>query len=373
MIDNNYEVFSKILKPQRLVLARESRGLLQSELARKINITQGTLSKMESGLLEVPEESLDSLSNVLSYPKSFFYEFIERYPLGLNFYRKNKGLSNRIANAIQAFIDLRRNEIEKLLRSVEFSYERKIPFCDIEDEKYGSPEIIANSIRKFWELPRGPINNMVDLLESAGIIIIPCDFGTREFSGVGTWTSDGIKLIFINKQMPGDRMRFTLAHELGHIIMHRLTTELMEKEADKFASEFLMPSEDIRHQLAGLTLEKLAQLKLHWKVSMSSLLLKSHMLGITHDRQYSYLWSLMGKYGYRLNEPVQYNISQEKPSLLSEMITTHLQELGFSVNELASVLQLQEDEFKSVYGLKNNELVKPITKLRLITHNYDKK
>jgi transcriptional regulator with XRE-family HTH domain len=221
MTDNILKVFSEVIKPQRIVLARESRGLLQSELARKINVSQGKLSKMESGVLEVSKENLESLSKVLSYPKGFFYEPIERYSLGLNFYRKNKGLTIRVVNAIQSFIDLRRNEVEKFLRSIEYSFERTIPFCDSEDAKYGTPEIIANSIRKFWNVPRGAIKNMVELLESAGIIIIPCDFGNREFSGVGTWTNDGIKLIFINKQMPGDRIRFTLAHELGHFVMHR--------------------------------------------------------------------------------------------------------------------------------------------------------
>ena len=169
--------------------------------------------------------------------------------------------------------------------------------------------------------------------------------------------------------MPGDRMRFTLAHELAHIVMHKLLTENMENEADRFASEFLMPSEDIRHQLNYLTLDKLAQLKLYWKVSMAALLMKAKTLKTISERQYSYLWMLMGKNGYRLNEPVQFSIPQEKPSLLSEMITTHLQELEFSERELAKILMLHESEFRTIYGLINTEEIKPPSELKIFKLN----
>jgi len=362
-------VIRQSVKKERIILARESRGLLQGELAKAVGVSQGKISKMEGGFLDVSEENLNRLSKTLGYPREFFLEFTEIYPLGLNYYRKNIKIPVRLFKSIEAFVNLRRSEIEKLLQSVDMDFERATPYCDIEDEKYGTPEIIARSLRKFWKIPRGRIGNMTELLESAGILVIPCDFGTKEFSGVSTWTKDGIHLIFINRKMPGDRMRFTLAHELGHIVMHKLTTETMEVEAHKFASEFLMPSEDIKPQLFGLTINKLAQLKLHWKVSMSAILMKANDLGLLKDRQYRYLWYQMGKYGYKTNEPIEYNVPQEKPTLLSEMITTHLKELGFSVNELSSMLLLGEDEFKSIYSVENKDIKKPITKLRLISKN----
>jgi Zn-dependent peptidase ImmA (M78 family)/DNA-binding XRE family transcriptional regulator len=354
-------------RAQRLILARESRGLLQGELATEIGVTQGKISKMESELLDISDETIEKISKVLAYPVSFFTEKIEIYPLGINYFRKNTKLPPRKFRAIEAFVNIRRNEIEKLLRSVEYNYERQIPLCDIDDDRYGSPEVIANSLRQFWNIPRGPINNVIDLLESAGVIIVPSDFGTRDFSGVKTWTNDGVNLIFINKDMPSDRLRFTLVHELGHIVMHRLTNELMEKEADRFASEFLMPSDQIRHQLLGISLDKLGGLKLHWKVSMSSLLVKAKALDLITDRQYSYLWSQMAAHGYRRNEPAEYNVPKETPSLLGEMISTHLQELGFSIDQLTDMLKLEKDEFLEVYGLQKPEQKKPTSILKFIS------
>ena len=360
------KTFPESVKKERLVLARESRGMLQSELAKITDISQAKISKMESGILEVSEENLEKIAEKLEYPESFFFEFSEVYPLGLHYFRKHKSIPGRQLKAIEAYVNLRRGEIEKLLRSVEFGTDRKIPHCDIEDEKYNnSPEAIANSVRKYWKIPRGPIDNMTDLLESAGILVIPCDFGTREFSGVGTWTREGVSLIFINKTMPGDRMRFTLAHELGHIIMHRLETETSEKEADRFASEFLMPAEDIRHQLFGLTLDKAAQLKLNWKVSMASIIMKGQTLEI--DNNYSYLWIQMSKLGYRLNEPIEYSVPQEKPTLFGEMVSTHLNELGFTAKELARMFTIHEDELRSLYNIKRSKQKDSTQKLRLIS------
>lgn len=208
---------------------------------------------------------------------------------------------------------------------------------------------------------------MTELLESAGIVVIPCDFGTRMFSGIGSWTGDGVYLIFINSKMPGDRMRFTLAHEAGHIIMHPLTSETMEEEANAFASEFLMPAETIRPQLGRLTLDKLAQLKLYWKTSMSSILLRAKTLGAVTERQSEYLWTQMGKLGYRLNEPNEYNIAQENPALLKEIIMTHLQELGFGIDELAVLLKIHESELRSIYDMKSTVHGKIPPKLRIIS------
>ena len=48
----------------------------------------------------------------------------------------------------------------------------------------------------------------------------------------------------MNSDMPGDRHRFNLAHELGHALMHRHSTGECESEANRFAAEFLMPKEE---------------------------------------------------------------------------------------------------------------------------------
>jgi Zn-dependent peptidase ImmA (M78 family) len=166
-------------------------------------------------------------------------------------------------------------------------------------------------------------------------------------------------IIFVNKDIPGDRLRFTLSHELAHIVMHKYPSENMEKEADTFASEFLMPADDIKHSLSYLTLHKLAELKLHWKVAMSALVYRANFLGQISPRQNQYLFMQLSKAGYKTREPAELDIPVEKPSLLKKLIDIHTQVLNYSVNEIAKILHLEEEEVFGFY------LEKPAPQRRL--------
>jgi hypothetical protein len=101
------------------------------------------MSKIEAGNLSVSDDLVDQLSRTLHYPKIFFFEPGDIYPLGLNYYRKAKGVSSRDLRAIEANVNIRRYEIEKLLRSVDIAANSKIPSYDIDDDRFGSPDAIA--------------------------------------------------------------------------------------------------------------------------------------------------------------------------------------------------------------------------------------
>ncbi|HAG99910.1 MAG TPA: hypothetical protein DCL75_13910 [Ktedonobacter sp.] len=114
----------------------------------------------------------------------------------------------------------------------------------------------------------------------------------------------------------GIEFGFTLAHEIGHIVMHQIPTENMEEEADRFAAEFLMPSRDISPDLDSITFTNLARLKSYWKVSMAALIVRANDMGKITQRQYRTLFEQMNKNGYRMNEPIP--IPVEEPALLKE-------------------------------------------------------
>ena len=133
-----------------------------------------------------------------------------------------------------------------------------------------------------------------------------------------------------------DRLRFTLAHEIGHIVMHVSHCDEMEKQADQFASEFLMPEAQIRSQLSFVNLQKLAAMKPYWRVSMNSLLYRAAELGTIDARRKSYLWMLMGQAGYRKNEPVP--IPPESPMALSEILSVHQNSLGYKPTDIDRLL-----------------------------------
>jgi len=131
--------------------------------------------------------------------------------------------------------------------------------------------------------------------------------------------------------------------------MHAVPHPDMEEHADRFASALLMPTEDIGRHLTKVSLTKLAYLKRVWHVSMAALLMRAQSLGKLTSNQSRYLWVQMSKAGYRLREPEELDFPQEQPSVLSEILRLHLNELGYSIVELSSMLHVFEDECRDLY------------------------
>lgn len=342
------------INPAMIALARESRGLTQTDLARLLKISQGTLSKIEQGLLAVKEGFISEISVSLQYPESFFCERFSIYPPSFNHHRKRKALPQKELNKINAKINIYRNHIQKLLSSVEIDV--RIPFYDVDE--FNGPDEVAKQVKTVLSLPAGPIDNITNALEDSGILIFKVDFGTRKIDGLSIMTDVDIPIIFINEALPGDRLRFTLAHELGHIVMHHnsIPGPEMESEADAFASEFLMPKKDIEYYLHQLDLEKLAFLKRKWKVAMSALAVRANRLATISENQYRYLMVKMSERGYRLKEPAEIDVPVEEASLLKELVNFFLAELSYSTEDICKLLCMQVDDFEYVYLGKRAKL-----------------
>ncbi len=336
------------VNPEMVVLARESRGLTQQQLSTRIGLEQYELSRIENGYTQgISDSVLLKMAKVLEYPKSFFYQEFRVYPLWMNFYRKHKTLSAKELKRVAALINVYRERVRRLLKSADIEY-LQIP--DFTIEEFGTPENVANAVREYLKLPRGCVENVTEIIERLGIVIIELDFGIRKFSGASLFVDNNFHILFLNK-MPTDRKRFTLAHELGHLVMHNAPRpdEPLEREADRFASEFLMPSKDIKPYLSNLTMEKFASLKLHWRVSMQAILEKAHSLGRITDRQHRNFWMKMSKSGYRLQEPPALEPPPENPELFQELIEFHLEDLNFEVDDLGDLILLVESEYKNCY------------------------
>jgi len=142
------------------------------------------------------------------------------------------------------------------------------------------------------------------------------------------------------------RYRFTLAHELAHLVMHRIPSDSddQEEEANRFASELLMPEEDIKATLLPLNVDRLARLKLRWRVSMQAILYHAKSMSVITERKFRYYFMTLGGLGYREVEPHDNDIPKEVPSLLRELIDMHLQDLSTTVGQLAKELKIAEED-----------------------------
>lgn len=333
-----------------VVLARESRGLRQSDLARRLSVSSALLSRIEAGVRAVSDDVLRGLSETLDYPEAFFAQTdpVVGYGTSELFHRRKQNLSNRTLDAIHAQINLRRIHLTRLLKNVDIG-EVNIPLLDV-DDYHGDVEAIARAVRAWWQVPRGPIADMTKLIEEARALVIPFDFGVTRIDAISQWPPGMPPLIFIDANSTGDRDRLTLAHELGHMVMHTQNPNPeMERQAYRFAAEFLMPEKEVRPYLFSLSLEKLANLKSFWKVSMAALLKRATDLEVITQRHAKTLWARMSRLGYRIKEPVELDIPVETPTLYQEIIDVHRNELGFGIQEFSKLVTLHEHETRHLY------------------------
>jgi Zn-dependent peptidase ImmA (M78 family) len=156
-------------------------------------------------------------------------------------------------------------------------------------------------------------------------------------------------VFFVHEEAPGDRERWTLCHELGHVLMHHQPTDGdIEDEASLFANEFLMPADEIGPDLRNMTLPKAAALKSYWKVSMQAIIRWSYQCGKISKNQYSYLFRQLSAKGYRKCEPVP--IPPEEPAVFSELLGYYRKSLGRTEEQLADHIGELPDGFRTNYS-----------------------
>ena len=229
-----------------------------------------------------------------------------------------------------------------MLRAVELP-ECRIPELDLADFN-SDPREAARAVRATLNVSGGPIPSVVKVIEDAGGLIVPCTFGTFEVDAISRWVPGLPLLFFVNTSAPVDRFRMNLAHELAHMVLHRVPEPEMEDQANKLAAEFLMPSAEIKPQLYGLTLQRLAALKPYWRTSMNSILKQASDLNVMSPSAIRYLWIQMAQRGYRKREPAELDLLPERPSLLQEVMDFYRADLGYSIEDLAQALKSTPDD-----------------------------
>lgn len=322
-----------------LILAREFNGLTQSQLALQLGVSQALYSRIEAGLTAPSAEVMGQLSEAMRLPVEFFEqtEPLLGAETSVLFHRKSMSVPVKTLRRLHATVNLRRMQISRLLQSAEIETGLEFPYLD-PVEFGGTIDELAAAVRASWRIGSGPIENMVDVVERAGGIIVQLDVGTRKIDGLSQPVPGLPPHFFMNKAAPPDRARFSLAHEVGHVVMHRMPTPASEDEANAFAAAFLMPGSEIRDDLHNLTLPKLFDLKRYWKVSMAALLHRAETTKAISARRAKSLWIELGVNGLRREEPVESQPPAEVPQLLSQLVAYHLKDLGYSVSEFAQLL-----------------------------------
>lgn len=352
-----------------LRIARQRKGFQQGEAADRLGVAQATLSRSENGIVEPSEDLIERAVSVYGLPRSFFFQPDTVYgaPVSVHpMWRKKTSVPAKEMDRLVADLNIRIMHLRRLLEAAEVDPGLGVPQLDVDD--YGDPEAIAGIVRAHWKVPPGPIANLTAHVEAAGVVVVHSNLGQSSVSGV-TFAVPGLPpLIILNSDQPADRLRFTLAHELGHLVMHRFPTPNMEDEANAFAGALLMPAKDIRPYFVGRRVDfaLLAALKPEWKVAMQSLLMRARALGAVTPNQERYLWQQFSMRKMRLREPPELDFPAERPEAVSRLFQLHTGALGYTLGDLEAVLHMYGSDLVDLHGLQLGPQPKGSPHLRLV-------
>jgi Zn-dependent peptidase ImmA (M78 family) len=293
------------------------RGLTQTKLAAEIEVKQSAISQMESGEISPSAEIMQKIVLKTGFPLSFFQQpDSPEFAKGSMLFRARASLTKKESEEVEQYTSTVFEFAEKLEASF-----KTIPV--------NLPKVDSNSIsaaieaRSFWGLSKSePIENLIGILEENGLMILALPICYEREDALSAWMlRDNNKrpvIAISNYNVSGDRLRFSMAHELGHLLLHQTSNiekSQADKEANSFAGEFLMPKESILKEFSPpITFASLLSAKRRWRVSIQAIIRQLYNLKIITERQYRYLMMQW----HRKIEPIE--IIAEKPRLLGQMI-----------------------------------------------------
>ena len=384
---------------ERLRSARMYRGLTLTELAKRTEISKQSLSLYENDNNTPDYMKVRLLASELNFPYDYFFQK-DSYAAKTEttYFRSLASATKKDRTAQSIKLEYVAKMYEILMEFISFP-EMNLPSVDFvgcddvfeceNDDAIQEIEDIAVQVRKYWDIGTGPIKDLQYLLEKNGIIVTGFDTNEDKIDAFSQRTIvAGNDIYFIAVALgnrPEGRIRFDMAHELGHILLHPWSEDLeaitkdefkaRERQANMFASAFLLPRDSFGKDIASYPtdLKYYQFLKNKWKVSIQAMIYRAHQLGIMSDNQYQYLMRQVSKNGWRINEPgdasysLNENIFQGAIDLLIEQNVLTAKEIldlfkknGVTLypEDMEELLHLRPDT------LKVEEKVVPILQLR---------
>ncbi|QJI34601.1 helix-turn-helix domain-containing protein [Pseudomonas sp. ADAK13] len=338
---------------ERLKQLRLAFGMTQTALAEMVGRASGNISKWENGL-QVPEvDAFQRLCEVFGVSENWLLEEqIAHHENTPFFFRSQVSTTTNAREIAEVRLEWLQEISYKLQESLEF-IEVNVPHLEerncelISDEEI---EQMASKCRQAWGLGIAPIPNVIEVMENAGIVCARTLLGHLKMDGVSNWYNLDRRpyVLLVADKANGIRNRFDAAHELGHIVLHRHVSKaqydsnynLLESQAHRFASAFLLPSESFLREVRWPTLDTLLALKPRWKVSVAAMVRRCLDLKIINDTTTTRLWKARSARGWVKGEPLDGDFDFEKPQLLSRGVKMLIENKVLSRSQVRQLLGL---------------------------------
>jgi transcriptional regulator with XRE-family HTH domain len=332
---------------ERLRGARLMAGFSQEELAERAGVTKMAISKYERDIMQPSSRVLMKLGKALGCKVEYFLRPIQVKVEGAihrekagRAQRNRKAVYARVAECVERYLT-----IESILNQ-QNSF--KMPQIKRGNHSSEDVERVAVELREAWELGLGPIVSLVDVLEDNGIkvCLIPGDVG---FDALLILMEDKSPVIAVKDGVPGDRLRFNLAHELGHLILGHTPnlTKEDEKAAHRFAGAFLVPEQTARRELAAWGPKRplgfLVMLKQEYGLSVQAWIYRAKEVGVVSQAEHTRLWQ---KVGPRRKHEFEPPYPPERPMRMKRLVNVALMNDLISEARAAEVLAVPVTEIR---------------------------
>ncbi len=315
----------------RLKEALQFRGVRLTDLAKTVDISKQSLSLYANGENVPPFENVRKIAQALDFPFDYFMtEDLCTTATDNTYFRSQASASKLAQNSQKIKLEYVAKIYEVFLNYVDFPARNIPPVMFFEPdntleadskEVLDQIESIAESVRRYWKVGTGPIENMQFLLESNGIIVTgfrDVDEKIDAFSQRINVQNQGnvfVIALALGEKKSEVRLRFDMGHELGHILLHdwdesneMLTRDEFnnrEKQANMFASAFLMPRDTFSRDIApyATNVEFYRSLKRKWGVSIQAMMYRAWQLKIITANQFQYMMRTISAKGWKTREP----------------------------------------------------------------------
>lgn len=343
-----------------LKLARVLNGLTLAELSEAINTSRQYVHQLETGARYPSPPQLMEIAKHLNVKDSFFYII----PTGVLDDTSIHFRSNRTAK--QSSKVKAKANIALFIRSIDV-LSNYVCFPEInfpaEENFNDNPDIekIAERAREFWKLGLGPIDNITRLAENSGAIVTSFSGVSADVDALSSVIKRPVIVRNDAKDSPG-RLRFDIAHEIGHIIMHHdiLTgCKQTEAQANRFASAFLLPRSsfvrEFRFGAGRMNWKALSALKERWGVSKAALLYRAKQLNLLTDAKYRSHIIALKKYQAK-KENDDHLLITEKSALIQDALRNYITAYGQTVDNFIDELHVTESLLTNIFDFSLSEL-----------------
>lgn len=355
----NFGVFRML--GNRIQRARKAQGLSLREVAEQVALSHAAIKKYEDNVVVPSSDVLIKLANVLHVRVEYFFR-PQHFALANIQYRKHADMPARYLEEIKIkILDQieRRVELENLFPSAPLqafsvnALPKKIKNIDEIEE-------LADQVRKQWNLGAEPLTDLIDVFEEHSIKVFEIDNNKySKFDGLSAVVNN-MSVIVIGNQWPGDHQRFTLAHELGHLLLvGRLHEDLNEELCcNRFAGAFLLPKNTIIAKLGEhrnyIEPQELGLLKQEFGISMLGILHRAEDTGIISNTLYTQLRHEFNKRGWKEREPGD-QYPQEKTHIFEQMIFHALAEEYIGESKAAELMGISIESFRSIRAMEHQD------------------